>query len=122
MQARQIRETLSPVLPRLTYSIASPEGAPVSKAMVAGGDVCVLCINRLIEGYCAPWGFGVCQIPIERYIVRMVIIVGLNMLLITGASGRVGRRTAVLLTQEGYSLRLMTRTPGQAPKLDGTEV
>ena len=76
----------------------------------------------IVEGYCAPWGFGVCQIPIERYIVRMVIMVGLNTLLITGASGRVGRRTAVLLTQEGYSLRLMTRTPGQAPKLDGTEL
>src|ERR1035437_6529761 len=78
--------------------------------------------TALIEGYCAPWGFGVCQIPNERYIVRMVIIVGLNMLLITGASGRVGRRTAVLLTQAGYSLRLMTRTPQQAPKLDGAEV
>src|ERR1019366_1981036 len=48
MQPRQIRETLSPVLPRLTYSIASPEGAPVSQATVAGGDVCVLCINRRI--------------------------------------------------------------------------
>jgi uncharacterized protein YbjT (DUF2867 family) len=52
----------------------------------------------------------------------MVPLTRLNMLLITGASGRVGRRTAVLLAQEGYSLRLMTRTPGLAPKLDGAEV
>jgi uncharacterized protein YbjT (DUF2867 family) len=44
------------------------------------------------------------------------------MLLITGASGRVARRAAALLAQRGYSLRLMTRTPERAPKLEGAKV
>ena len=55
----------------------------------------------------------------ERCIVIMVLIIGLNMLLITGASGRIAGRAAALLAQRGYGLRLMTRTPQQAPKLDG---
>ena len=44
------------------------------------------------------------------------------MLLITGASGRIAHRAAALLVQRGYGLRLMTRTPQQAPQLDGAEV
>ena len=44
------------------------------------------------------------------------------MFLITGASGRVARRAAELLAQRGFGLRLMTRTPQQAPKLEGVEV
>ncbi len=44
------------------------------------------------------------------------------MLLITGASGRVARRTARLLAQRGYALRLMTRTPQRAPKIEGAEI
>jgi NAD(P)H dehydrogenase (quinone) len=44
------------------------------------------------------------------------------MLLITGASGRIAHRAAALLAQRGYGLRLMTRTPQQAPKLEGAEV
>ena len=44
------------------------------------------------------------------------------MLLITGASGRIAHRAAALLAQRGYGLRLMTRTPQLAPKLDGVEV
>lgn len=44
------------------------------------------------------------------------------MLLITGASGRVARRAAALLANRGLQLRLMTRTPGRAPVLDGTQV
>jgi len=58
----------------------------------------------------------------ERYIVVMIRNIGLSMLLITGASGRVARRAAALLAQRGYALRLMTRTPQRAPKLEGTEV
>ncbi len=58
----------------------------------------------------------------EPCIIIMVLITGLNMLLITGASGRVARRAAALLAQRGYGLRLMTRTPQQAPKLDGAEL
>jgi len=42
--------------------------------------------------------------------------------LITGASGRVARRAAELLAQRGYELRLMTRTPQQAPILEGATV
>ena len=42
-------------------------------------------------------------------------------MLITGASGRVARRTAELLAGEGRPLRLMTRTP-QVPDLMGAEV
>ncbi len=45
-----------------------------------------------------------------------------NMLLITGASGRIGRRTAELLAGSGAHLRLMTRTPGQAPEFPQAEI
>src|ERR1035437_10268870 len=44
------------------------------------------------------------------------------MILITGASGRVGRRTAELLASEGRPLRLMTRTPQRVPRLVHAEV
>jgi uncharacterized protein YbjT (DUF2867 family) len=44
------------------------------------------------------------------------------MVLITGASGRVGRRTAELLASEGRPLRLMTRTPQRVPRLVHAEV
>jgi NAD(P)H dehydrogenase (quinone) len=44
------------------------------------------------------------------------------MMLITGASGRVARRTAELLAGEDQSLRLMTRTPQRVPLLMGAEV
>ena len=43
-------------------------------------------------------------------------------ILITGASGRVGRRAAELLAPRGYPLRLMTRTPERAPKLRNVRV
>jgi uncharacterized protein YbjT (DUF2867 family) len=43
------------------------------------------------------------------------------MILITGASGRIARRTAELLASAGHSLRLMTRTPQLAPKLPESE-
>ena len=43
-------------------------------------------------------------------------------ILITGASGHIGRRTAELLSQQKAGLRLMTRTPEKAPKLDGAEI
>jgi len=47
------------------------------------------------------------------------------MILITGASGRVGRRTAALLAASpaasGQRLRLMTRDLERAPKLEGAE-
>ena len=39
------------------------------------------------------------------------------MILITGASGRIARRTAELLARNGCILRLMTRSPQDAPKL-----
>lgn len=39
------------------------------------------------------------------------------MILITGASGRVGRRTAELLADKGHSLRLMVRDPNRAQEL-----
>jgi len=42
------------------------------------------------------------------------------MILITGASGRVARRTAALLGER--PLRLMSRDPGNVPRLEGTEV
>jgi uncharacterized protein YbjT (DUF2867 family) len=42
-------------------------------------------------------------------------------ILITGASGRVARRTAELLARDGHRLRLMTRTPQRAPKLAEAE-
>jgi len=44
------------------------------------------------------------------------------MLLITGASGRVASRAAALLAQGGHTLRLMTRDPERAPKLDGAQI
>jgi uncharacterized protein YbjT (DUF2867 family) len=45
-----------------------------------------------------------------------------RMMLITGASGRVARRTAELLASEGRLLRLMTRTPQRVPRLARAEV
>ena len=45
-----------------------------------------------------------------------------RMILIAGASGRIGRRTAELLTSSGHSVRLMTRDPNRAPELVGAEV
>jgi uncharacterized protein YbjT (DUF2867 family) len=44
-----------------------------------------------------------------------------GVILITGASGRVARRTADLLARDGHSLRLMTRSPQRAPKLAEAE-
>ncbi|HWB83121.1 MAG TPA: NAD(P)H-binding protein [Bryobacteraceae bacterium] len=44
------------------------------------------------------------------------------MILITGASGRVARRTAELASLLGLELRLMSRNPQRAPKLAGAEV
>jgi uncharacterized protein YbjT (DUF2867 family) len=44
-----------------------------------------------------------------------------SVILITGASGRVARRTAELLAGEGHKLRLMTRSPQRAPKLREVE-
>ena len=44
-----------------------------------------------------------------------------GMILITGASGRVARRTAELLARDGHALRLMSRNPERAPKLAEAE-
>ena len=44
------------------------------------------------------------------------------MILITGASGRIARRTAELLSRMGLSLRLISRTPQRVPKLAGAEI
>jgi NAD(P)H dehydrogenase (quinone) len=44
-----------------------------------------------------------------------------GVILITGASGRVARRTAELLARDGHSLRLLTRSPERAPKLTEAE-
>jgi uncharacterized protein YbjT (DUF2867 family) len=44
------------------------------------------------------------------------------MLLITGACGRIARRTAELLAQKKVPLRLMSRTPNRVPRLPGSEV
>src|ERR1035438_9640208 len=44
-----------------------------------------------------------------------------DVILITGASGRVARRTAELLARDGHKLRLMTRSPRRAPTLAGAE-
>jgi NAD(P)H dehydrogenase (quinone) len=44
-----------------------------------------------------------------------------GVILITGASGRVARRTAELLSHDGHALRLMTRSPQRAPRLPGAE-
>jgi uncharacterized protein YbjT (DUF2867 family) len=46
----------------------------------------------------------------------------MSTLLITGASGRIARRTAVLLAKEGKAFRLMTRTPQRVPDIEGGEV
>lgn len=44
------------------------------------------------------------------------------MMLITGASGQIGRRTAELASGSRIPLRLMTRTPERAPRLADTEI
>jgi len=44
-----------------------------------------------------------------------------DLILISGASGRIARRTAELLAQDGHRLRLMSRDPERAPKLTGAE-
>jgi len=44
-----------------------------------------------------------------------------DVILITGGSGRVARRTAELLAGDGQRLRLMTRSPERAPKLAEAE-
>jgi uncharacterized protein YbjT (DUF2867 family) len=44
------------------------------------------------------------------------------MMLITGASGRVARRTAELLAGKGHALRLMSRNPQGVPNRVGAEV
>jgi uncharacterized protein YbjT (DUF2867 family) len=44
-----------------------------------------------------------------------------GVILITGASGRIARRTAELLAHDGHRLRLMTRNPRHAPKLPEAE-
>jgi NAD(P)H dehydrogenase (quinone) len=44
-----------------------------------------------------------------------------GLILITGASGRIARRTAELLARDGRSLRLMTRSPRFAPRLAEAE-
>jgi len=46
----------------------------------------------------------------------------MNTILITGASGRIARRTAELASAEQDTLRLMTRTPQRAPRLRGASV
>jgi uncharacterized protein YbjT (DUF2867 family) len=43
------------------------------------------------------------------------------MILITGATGNIGRRTAELLSEQGRQLRLMVRDPAKAPRLSGAE-
>lgn len=43
-------------------------------------------------------------------------------ILITGASGRIGRRTAELLADGGNCLRLMSRNPKSIPQLAGVEI
>jgi uncharacterized protein YbjT (DUF2867 family) len=44
------------------------------------------------------------------------------MILICGASGNIGRRTAAILAEHGRSLRLLLRDPARAPRLAGAEV
>jgi len=44
------------------------------------------------------------------------------MMLITGASGRIARRTAELLAGGGRALRLMSRTPERVPSLAGSAI
>lgn len=43
-------------------------------------------------------------------------------ILITGASGHIGRRVAELLSEQGRELRLMVRDPGRAPKIAAAPV
>jgi uncharacterized protein YbjT (DUF2867 family) len=45
-----------------------------------------------------------------------------DIILITGASGRIGTRTAELLARGGHKLRLMSREPDRVPRLDNAEV
>ena len=44
-----------------------------------------------------------------------------ELIVVTGASGRVGRRLAVRLAAEGAHKRLVVRAPDRAPELPGTE-
>jgi uncharacterized protein YbjT (DUF2867 family) len=44
-----------------------------------------------------------------------------DLIVVTGASGRVGRRLAVRLAAEGAHQRLVVRSPDRAPDLPGTE-
>jgi NAD(P)H dehydrogenase (quinone) len=44
------------------------------------------------------------------------------MILITGASGNIGKRTAELLAENGRSLRLLVRDPNRAPQLSMSQV
>jgi len=44
-----------------------------------------------------------------------------KLILITGASGRIGGRTAGLLSRDGYRLRLMTRQSERLPDVPGAE-
>lgn len=45
-----------------------------------------------------------------------------TMILITGASGRIGRRTAELLEDCTHGLRLMSRNPDSVPRIAGAQV
>jgi NAD(P)H dehydrogenase (quinone) len=56
--------------------------------------------------------------PVWRFSTKMSQS---GLILITGASGRIARRTAELLARDGHSLRLMTRSPQSAPKLAQAE-
>ncbi|MBD3781144.1 SDR family oxidoreductase [Cellulomonas sp. ES6] len=44
-----------------------------------------------------------------------------GLIVVTGASGRIGRRLAVRLAAEGAQQRLVVRSPDRAPQLPGTE-
>jgi NAD(P)H dehydrogenase (quinone) len=44
------------------------------------------------------------------------------MILITGASGHLGKRAAELLAQQDAKLRLMSRSPEKAPQLEGAQI
>lgn len=44
------------------------------------------------------------------------------MILVTGASGRIGRRIAELLAEQNLPLRLMSRTPDKAPKIKDVRI
>jgi uncharacterized protein YbjT (DUF2867 family) len=45
-----------------------------------------------------------------------------KLILVTGATGHIGKRVAELLAEQGYSLRLMVRDPGKAPDLAGSQL